>query len=93
MLQGESFLLLQTSEGDGNSAICEKVLIKCYTSDVLIYRYFSGELQRKNQCIDYIKKCIGASIANNCDLILSLVKKDLLARILRFFFCKSQMLN
>ncbi|MFV8332520.1 DUF6671 family protein [Flavobacterium sp. GSP14] len=56
--------------------ILEKELaVKCYTSDVFdtdLLGTFSGELQRKDDALTTLRnKCIGASIANNCDLILA----------------------
>lgn len=56
--------------------IIEKELaVKCYTSNVFdtdLLGTFSGELQRKDDALTTLRnKCIGASIANNCDLILA----------------------
>ncbi|MFV8364231.1 DUF6671 family protein [Flavobacterium sp. ZT3P35] len=56
--------------------ILEKELaVKCYTSDVFdtdLLGTFSGELQRKDDAFTTLRnKCIGASIENNCDLILA----------------------
>nr|WP_309755170.1 DUF6671 family protein [Flavobacterium sp.] len=56
--------------------ILEKELaVKCFTSDVFdtdLLGTFSGEIQRKDDAFTTLRnKCIGASIANNCDLIFS----------------------
>jgi hypothetical protein len=61
----------------------------CFDTDLL--GTFSGELQRKDDALTTLRnKCIGASIANNCDLIFA--SEGSFARILRFFL-QMQMLN
>ena len=56
--------------------ILEKELaVTCYTSDAFdtdSLGTFSGEIQRTDDALTTLRnKCIGASIANNCDLILA----------------------
>lgn len=56
--------------------ILEKELaVKCFTSDIFdtdLLGTFSGEIERKEDALTTLRnKCIGASLANNCDLVLA----------------------
>jgi hypothetical protein len=77
MFTGRKLLIATKHQKEMTIApILEKELaVKCYTSDVFdtdLLGTFSGELQRKDDALTTLRnKCIGASIANNCDLILA----------------------
>ena len=53
----------------------KKLAVRCFTSDVFdtdLLGTFSGEVERKEDAITTLRnKCIGASIANNCDLVVA----------------------
>lgn len=77
MFTGRKLLIATKHQKEMTIApILEKELaVKCYTSDVFdtdLLGTFSGEIQRKDDALITLRnKCIGASIANNCDLILA----------------------
>ena len=77
MFTGRKLLIATKHQKEMTIApILEKELaVKCYTSDVFdtdLLGTFSGEIQRKDDALTTLRnKCIGASIANNCDLILA----------------------